>query len=59
MDVDVPNACGTITDPSAPMALRLQGNLLWVAITLYDMFNTNALTVTEFLESFLSNVLMS
>lgn len=30
MEVDVPNACGTITDPAAPMALRLQGNLLFV-----------------------------
>jgi len=28
MEVNVPEACGTITDPSAPMALRLQGNLL-------------------------------
>lgn len=28
MEVNVPDACGTITDPSAPLALRLQGNLL-------------------------------
>jgi len=28
MEVNVPDACGTITAPSAPMALRLQGNLL-------------------------------
>ena len=27
-DVDVPKACRTIIDPVAPMALRLQGNLL-------------------------------
>ena len=27
-DVDVPKACQTIIDPVAPMALRLQGNLL-------------------------------
>lgn len=33
MDVDVPDACETITDPSAPMALRLQGNLLCVSST--------------------------
>lgn len=32
MDVNVPNACGTITDPVAPMALRLQGNLLLVTM---------------------------
>jgi hypothetical protein len=31
LDVDVPKACGTIQDPSAPMALRLQGNLLYVS----------------------------
>ncbi|KAK5099290.1 R8 protein [Lithohypha guttulata] len=29
MDVNVPNACDTIVDPSAPLALRLQGNLLF------------------------------
>ena len=28
IDVDVPKACETIQDPHAPMALRLQGNLL-------------------------------
>ena len=28
LDVDVPKACETIQDPQAPMALRLQGNLL-------------------------------
>ncbi|KAL6162183.1 hypothetical protein ACJQWK_11129 [Exserohilum turcicum] len=28
LDVDVPKACETIVDPVAPMALRLQGNLL-------------------------------
>ena len=27
-EVDVPKACQTIIDPVAPMALRLQGNLL-------------------------------
>ena len=32
LDVDVPKACDTIQDPGAPMALRLQGNLLY-AIT--------------------------
>jgi hypothetical protein len=33
-DVDVPTACRTIKDPAAPMALRLQGNLLSVVQTL-------------------------
>ena len=28
LDVDVSKACQTIVDPVAPMALRLQGNLL-------------------------------
>lgn len=28
LNVDVPRACGVIKDPEAPMALRLQGNLL-------------------------------
>ncbi|RHZ55778.1 hypothetical protein CDV55_102379 [Aspergillus turcosus] len=29
LDVDVPKACEVIMDPAAPMALRLQGNLLY------------------------------
>lgn len=29
LDVDVTKACKTIVDPAAPMALRLQGNLLY------------------------------
>lgn len=28
-EVNVPGACETITDPGAPLALRLQGNLLY------------------------------
>jgi hypothetical protein len=32
LDVDVPKACQTIVDPVAPMALRLQGNLLYVSV---------------------------
>jgi len=31
MDVNVSDACEVITDPSAPIALRLQGNLLYVS----------------------------
>jgi N terminus of Rad21 / Rec8 like protein len=30
LDVNVPKACETIIDPEAPMALRLQSNLLYV-----------------------------
>jgi N terminus of Rad21 / Rec8 like protein len=32
LDVDVHKACNTILNPEAPMALRLQGNLLYVAV---------------------------
>jgi hypothetical protein len=28
LDVDVPKACESILEPTAPMALRLQSNLL-------------------------------
>lgn len=28
LDVDLPKACQTITEPEAPLALRLQGSLL-------------------------------
>lgn len=31
LDVNVAKACQTIVDPVAPMALRLQGNLLYVS----------------------------
>ena len=30
LEVNVPKACQTIVDPAAHMALRLQGNLLYV-----------------------------
>lgn len=30
LEVDVQGACDTIVDPDAPLALRLQGNLLYV-----------------------------
>ncbi|KAF1996152.1 hypothetical protein P154DRAFT_623379 [Amniculicola lignicola CBS 123094] len=35
LDVDVPKACRTIIDPVAPMALRLQGNLLYGVSRVY------------------------
>jgi meiotic recombination protein REC8 len=34
-DVDVPRACETITEPEAPLALRLQGNLLYGVSRVY------------------------
>ncbi|KAF2689605.1 hypothetical protein K458DRAFT_475049 [Lentithecium fluviatile CBS 122367] len=35
LGVDVPKACRTIVDPAAPMALRLQGNLLYGVSRVY------------------------
>ncbi|EDU48244.1 conserved hypothetical protein [Pyrenophora tritici-repentis Pt-1C-BFP] len=35
LEVDVPKACQTIVDPVAPMALRLQGNLLYGVSRVY------------------------
>ncbi|KAF3046067.1 hypothetical protein E8E12_010786 [Didymella heteroderae] len=35
LDVDVGKACKTIVDPAAPMALRLQGNLLYGVSRVY------------------------
>ncbi|KAI4949007.1 hypothetical protein J4E91_005469 [Alternaria rosae] len=32
LEVDVQKACQTIVDPVAPMALRLQGNLMYAAL---------------------------
>ncbi|GIC88753.1 Rad21/Rec8 N terminal domain protein [Aspergillus udagawae] len=36
LDVDVPKACEVIMDPAAPMALRLQGNLLYGVARVYN-----------------------
>ncbi|KAJ5502642.1 hypothetical protein N7463_005516 [Penicillium fimorum] len=36
LDVDVPNACRVITNPDAPMALRLQGSLLYGVSRVYN-----------------------
>ncbi|PGG97935.1 hypothetical protein AJ80_09611, partial [Polytolypa hystricis UAMH7299] len=44
LDVDVPKACGTIIDPEAPMALRLQGNLLYGISRVYSQQCGYALT---------------
>ncbi|KAL8908094.1 MAG: hypothetical protein Q9171_005588 [Xanthocarpia ochracea] len=35
LDVDVPKTCGVIINPEAPMALRLQGNLLYGVSRVY------------------------
>ncbi|PWY83430.1 Rad21/Rec8 N terminal domain protein [Aspergillus heteromorphus CBS 117.55] len=44
LDVDVPKACGVIMDPVAPMALRLQGNLLYGVSRVYSQQCGYALT---------------
>ncbi|KAI5289274.1 hypothetical protein KEM52_000841, partial [Ascosphaera acerosa] len=36
LDVDVPRACGTVASAEAPLALRLQGNLLFGISRVYD-----------------------
>lgn len=36
LDVDVPNACQVIINPDAPMALRLQGSLLYGVSRVYN-----------------------
>ncbi|KAJ5166250.1 uncharacterized protein N7482_005031 [Penicillium canariense] len=36
LDVDVPGACSVIVNPEAPMALRLQGSLLYGVSRVYD-----------------------
>ncbi|KAI5298230.1 hypothetical protein KEM55_003647, partial [Ascosphaera atra] len=36
MNVDVPKACHTVIQPDAPIALRLQGNLLYGISKVYD-----------------------
>ncbi|GKZ19333.1 hypothetical protein AbraIFM66951_005562 [Aspergillus brasiliensis] len=36
LNVDVPKTCGVIMDPVAPMALRLQGNLLYGVSRVYS-----------------------
>ncbi|MCJ1434419.1 hypothetical protein MMC27_003787 [Xylographa pallens] len=36
LDVDIPKACMTITQPEAPMALRLQSNLLYGVSRVYS-----------------------
>lgn len=41
LDVDVAKACKTIVDPVAPMALRLQGNLLCVICGPLQMIETD------------------
>jgi len=34
--VDVPKACETVSDPEVPLALRLQGNLLFGLTRVYE-----------------------
>ncbi|KAB8231949.1 Rad21/Rec8 N terminal domain protein [Aspergillus alliaceus] len=44
LDVDVPRACHVIMDPGAPMALRLQGNLLYGVSRVYSQQCSYTLT---------------
>ncbi|KAI5296121.1 hypothetical protein KEM56_005502 [Ascosphaera pollenicola] len=44
MNVDVPKACDTVVHPDAPLALRLQGNLLFGISRVYDQQCGYALT---------------
>lgn len=41
IDVDVSKACSTVLAPEAPMALRLQSNLLWVPCQRLDLKSTS------------------
>ena len=57
-EVDVPKACETILTPEAPMALRLQSNLLSAILTAphCELSMTKRSIVLAFLESIPSNV---
>ncbi|PHH75483.1 hypothetical protein CDD82_4430 [Ophiocordyceps australis] len=46
-DVDVPKACDTIIDPGAPLALRLQGKLLYGVSRVFDQQCTYILSDVE------------
>jgi N terminus of Rad21 / Rec8 like protein len=65
LDVDVHKACDTIQNPEAPMALRLQGNLLYVVIVDFSCSRHSHLTYLIFGSdmawpaSILSNAVMS
>jgi hypothetical protein len=37
LDVNVPKACDQITDPESPLALRLQGSLLYALTRVLDV----------------------
>jgi meiotic recombination protein REC8 len=52
-EVDVRGACGTILKPGAPIALRLQGNLLFGVSRVYDQQCTYVLSDAEKVKSHL------
>jgi meiotic recombination protein REC8 len=52
-DVDVQGACGTILKPGAPIALRLQGNLLFGVSRVYDRQCSYVLSDAEKVQSHL------
>ncbi|KAE8378431.1 Rec8 like protein-domain-containing protein [Aspergillus bertholletiae] len=57
LDVDVPRACHVIMDPEAPMALRLQGNLLYGVSRVYSQQCGYALTDVQAMHDKMRTVL--
>lgn len=47
LDVNVPKACEKILDPGAPLALRLQGNLLYGVSRVFEQQCAYVLTDAE------------
>ncbi|KAI5291189.1 hypothetical protein KEM54_005973 [Ascosphaera aggregata] len=56
MDVDVPKACDTVVRPDAPLALRLQGNLLFGISRVYDQQCGYALTDVQHMRDKMTTV---
>jgi N terminus of Rad21 / Rec8 like protein len=54
LDVDVPKACVKITDPAAPLALRLQGSLLYSILPTH-MFASDPIVAMASRESIRNN----
>jgi hypothetical protein len=59
LDVDVAKACQTILDPVAPLALRLQGNLLYVEATPHSQCTPNSRAGTVYRVCTCNSVAMS
>lgn len=50
-EVNVPKACETITSPEAPLALRLQGSLLYGVSRVFEQQTGYVLTDAERIQS--------